>query len=121
MIPPGMQAATSRKTLAVRIVRAHDGLVACPLLLPTSGGSNMEPNAPLHTTDRRAHRPIQIVLVRANGPMFYSVAAASLLESIAPLYAQRLLYLARGNEALARWVSEEWLPQKAARARVLQD
>lgn len=80
----------------------------------------MEPNAPLHTTDRRPHRPIQIVLVRANGPLFYSVAAASLLESIAPLYARRLLDLTRGDAALVRWVCEEWLPQKAARARVLQ-
>jgi hypothetical protein len=81
----------------------------------------MEPNAPLRTTDRPAHRPIHIVLVRANGPLFYSVAAASLLEAIAPVYAQRLRYLARGDEALRRWVDDEWLPKKAARAKRLQD
>ena len=81
----------------------------------------MESTVLLHSTDRPAPRSIQIVLVRANGPLFYSVAAASLLEAIAPLYARRLLYLARGDEALASWVETEWLPHKAARARVLQD
>jgi hypothetical protein len=80
----------------------------------------MESHALLNTTDRPAHRPIQIVLVRANGPLFYAVAAASLLEAIAPLYAQRLLYLVRSDEALVRWIDDEWLPKKAARARVLQ-
>ena len=81
----------------------------------------MESNALLQSTDRRPHRQIQIVLVRANGPLFYSVAAASLLEAIAPLYAQRLLYLARDHGDLASWIGDEWLPQKAARARMLQD
>jgi hypothetical protein len=81
----------------------------------------MESNAPLSTADRFAHRPIQLVLVRANGPLFYSVAAASLLESIAPLYAQRLLYLSRGDRELSTWIENEWLPRKAARARALQD
>ena len=81
----------------------------------------MESTALLDSTDRPAPRSIQIVLVRANGPLFYSVAAASLLEAIAPLYARRLVYLARVDEAFVRWIEAEWLPQKAARARVLQD
>jgi hypothetical protein len=81
----------------------------------------MEPNALPHTADRHVHRPMHLILVRANGPLFYSVAAASLLESIAPLYAQRLLYLARGDAELTRGITAEWLPHKAARARVLQD
>ena len=80
----------------------------------------MNTNALLPTTDRPAHRPIHVVLVRANGPLFYTVAAASLLEAIAPLCARRLLYLARGDEALVRWIEDEWLPRKAARARMLQ-
>jgi hypothetical protein len=81
----------------------------------------METTAPLPTTDRPAHRPIQIVLVRANGPLFYSVAAASLLEAIAPLCARRQIYLAGDDAELVRWVNDVWLPRKAARARVLQD
>ena len=81
----------------------------------------METTAPLPTTDRPAHRPIQIVLVRANGPLFYSVAAASLLEAVAPVCARRLIYLAQDDAELVRWVNDEWLPRKAARARALQD
>ena len=81
----------------------------------------MESTAPIPTTGRPAHRPMHVVLVRANGPLFYTVAAASLLEAIAPLCARRLIYLARGDAELVRWVDEEWLPRKAARARMLQD
>ena len=81
----------------------------------------MESNAPLRKTDRATHRPIHIVLVRANGPLFYSVTAASLLEAIAPLYARRLVYLARDDEALTSWIADEWLPKKAERAKVLQE
>ena len=79
----------------------------------------METKAQLHTPER-SHRPIHIVLVRANGPLFYSVAAASLLEAIAPLYAQRLLYLARDDADLVEWARDTWLPRKAERARALQ-
>jgi hypothetical protein len=75
----------------------------------------------LQAADRGVPRPIQLVLVRANGPLFYTVTAASLLESIAPLYAQRLLYLVRNDRLLTEWIENEWLPRKAARARLLQD
>jgi hypothetical protein len=81
----------------------------------------METNALFPTSGRHAHRPIHIVLVRANGPLFYSVAAASLLEAIAPLYAQRLLHLAHADSTLANWLESEWLPHKKDRARILQD
>jgi hypothetical protein len=74
-----------------------------------------------HSADRGVPRPIQLVLVRANGPLFYSVTAASLLESIAPLYAERLLYLVRNDPALTEWIEKEWLPRKAERARMLQE
>jgi hypothetical protein len=76
---------------------------------------------PLHQSpDRFAHRPIQLVLVRANGALFYSVAAASLLETVAPVYAQRLLQLASVDHVLTEWVHKRWLARKAARAKALQ-
>jgi hypothetical protein len=81
----------------------------------------MESKALPHSDDRGVPRPIQLVLVRANGPLFYTVTAASLLESIAPLYAQRLLYLVRTDVPLTEWVENEWLPRKAERARMLQE
>jgi hypothetical protein len=81
----------------------------------------MESKALSQSADRGVPRPIQLVLVRANGPLFYTIAAASLLESIAPLYAQRLLYLVRNDAPLTEWIEKEWLPRKAERARMLQE
>ena len=81
----------------------------------------METKALLHTTPRYAHRPVQLVLVRANGPLFYSVAAASLLEANMPLAADRLLHFFGSDRALADWVKSEWLPRKMARAAQLRE
>lgn len=81
----------------------------------------MESKALLHTAGQFEHRPIQTVLVRANGPLFYSVVIASLLEAIASLSAQRLLNFVRNDRALSDWVLAEWLPRKAVRAQALQE
>jgi hypothetical protein len=81
----------------------------------------MESTALLHPSPRYGHRPIQMVLVRANAPLFYSVAAASLLEAVAPLYGQRLLHYVRGDRVMCDWVQNSWLPRKAARAKALQE
>ena len=80
----------------------------------------METKALLHTTHRYAPRSIQLVLVRANGPLFYSVAAASLLEALAPVYAERVRHFFRGDRAFSEWMENEWLPRKAARAQALR-
>jgi hypothetical protein len=81
----------------------------------------MESQALPRSAPRFVHRPIQLVLVRANSTLFYSVAAASLLEAVAPFYAQRLLHFRGCDKALGDWVHKRWLPQKAARAKALQD
>jgi hypothetical protein len=47
--------------------------------------------------------------------------AASLLKSIAPLYAKRLLYLVRNDTTLTEWIENQWLPRKAERARMPQE
>lgn len=80
----------------------------------------MEAKALLHPPGQFEHRPIQTVLVRANGPLFYSVVIASLLEAVAALSAERLLHFIRNDRELSRWALSEWLPRKAARAQVLQ-
>src|SRR5215218_9863924 len=82
--------------------------------------ADMELQALSPAAPRYVHRPIQLVLVRANSTLFYSVAAASLLEAVAPVYAQRLLYFLRSEPQLHGWVLNRWLPQKAARAKALQ-
>ena len=66
-------------------------------------------------------RPVQLVLVRANAPLFYSVASASLLESGMPLAADRLLHFFGSDPVLDRWVRHEWLPRKIARTAQLRD
>jgi hypothetical protein len=81
----------------------------------------MESQALSPAAPRYVHRPIQLVLVRANSTLFYSVAAASLLEAVAPVYAQRLEYFLRSDRPLHDWVVNRWLPQKAARAKALQE
>src|SRR5687767_12246262 len=67
-----------------------------------------------------APRPVQLVLVRANGPLFYSVAAASILETTMPRAADRLLHFFGGDQVLARWLHEDWLPRKQERAKQLR-
>lgn len=81
----------------------------------------MEANVLLQPTARFAPRSIQLVLVRANGPLFYSVAAASLLEAAMPLAADRLLHFFGADRALSSWVNTEWLPRKLSRAAELRN
>jgi hypothetical protein len=61
------------------------------------------------------------VLVRANGPLFYSIAAATLLEADAAAHAQHLLCAFRGNSTFCQWIETEWLPRKLDRARELRE
>jgi hypothetical protein len=83
--------------------------------------ANMEMTTLLHPAHRSAPRSMQLVLVRANGPLFYSIAAAALLESLAPVYTARLRHLFRTDHAFCDWMENEWLPRKAARAAALRD
>src|SRR5688572_14610320 len=101
MIPAGKRTATSRITLAPRLRREDDALQrACDRsrILPTPKEATME-LTPLQTTPRSvfAPRSVQHVLIRANGPLFYSLASASLLEADMPLAADRLLYFFGGD------------------------
>jgi hypothetical protein len=81
----------------------------------------METTTLLHPTHRSAQRSIQLVLVRANGPLFYSIAAASLLEALAPAYSERLRHWFRTDRAFSDWIENEWLPRKATRAAELRE
>lgn len=74
----------------------------------------------LQPSNRTAPRPIKLVLVRANGPLFYCASGAALLESIAPLYAQRLLRFLGEGDLLGQWIERKWLARKAARAEALR-
>jgi hypothetical protein len=87
----------------------------------TSPGAIMNAQTLPNSPNRCVRRQTRLVIVRANGPLYYSIAAASLLEATAPQHAERLLHLYRGDHALCDWMRTEWLPRKAARARELRE
>jgi hypothetical protein len=68
-----------------------------------------------------APKSIKLVLIRANGAFFYSVAAAAMLESAAGRSAERMLHLFAGDPELCAWVKASFLPRKRERARVLRE
>ena len=68
-----------------------------------------------------APKSMKLVLIRANGALFYSVAAAAVLESTAERGAERMLHLFSDDPELCEWLSAEWLPRKSARARLLRE
>ena len=68
-----------------------------------------------------APKSMKLVLIRANGALFYSVAAAAVLESTAERGAERMLHLFSGDPELCEWLRAEWLPRKSARARLLRE
>lgn len=80
----------------------------------------MEARATMNATRSFAHRPVQLVLVRANGPLFYCIAAAALLEANAGLCAERMLHFFAGERELCEWIRGEWWPRKAGRAEQLR-
>jgi hypothetical protein len=70
---------------------------------------------------RDTNGSVQLVLVRANGPLFYSITAASVLEAGMPLAADRLLHFFGADDVFAQWTRTEWLPRKLARAKQIRD
>ncbi len=80
----------------------------------------MEARATCNAIRSFAHRPIRLVIVRANGPFFYSVAAAALLESNVAANAERMGRFFAGDGELCAWIHGEWRPRKADRAEQLR-
>ena len=81
----------------------------------------METNASLNPLPNSTCRPVQLVLIRANAPLFYSITAASLLEADMSLAADRLLHFFGSDPAFGRWITTDWLPRKMTRARELRE
>lgn len=59
-------------------------------------------------------------LIRFNSLMFHGVTAASLLETAAPLYAERLLRIAAFDPDMAVWVDTVWRQRRDACGRELR-
>ena len=74
-------------------------------------------STPPTATPRRQTRH---VIVRANAPLFYSIAIASLLETHAAQHPERLLECLGVDSHLGDWIRNEWLPRKEKRAAALR-
>jgi hypothetical protein len=67
-----------------------------------------------------AARPVNLVLVRSNAPLFYSVASAALLESAVASRAEDMLRCFASDPTVRDWIGNVWLPAKLERARQLR-
>jgi hypothetical protein len=77
----------------------------------------LEDSACAHPTPKS----MKLVLIRANGALFYSLAAAAVLEADAGRAAGRMLSLFGSDARLCGWLKGEWLPCRRARARLLRE
>ncbi|MGH8660830.1 MAG: hypothetical protein ACREUB_03595 [Burkholderiales bacterium] len=60
-------------------------------------------------------------IVRFNGLMFYSLAAASFLETAVPLHVSRLSQVFAARPEVALWLEQVWSPRRAELGRRLRD
>lgn len=80
-------------------------------------------HAPAISTTRRerSEQARTRAIIRFNGLLFHSLAAASFLESAAPLAASHLGQRFAACPKVGAWLEEIWLPQRALRGRQLRD
>jgi hypothetical protein len=81
----------------------------------------MESHAIRIPQDSPATRPVELVLLRANAPLFFSLAAASVLETAASRHCERMLRLFEHDAEFRAWIENDWMPAKVARAKQLRD
>ncbi len=60
-------------------------------------------------------------IVRFNGLLFHSLAAASFLETAVPLHVNRLNQVFAGRSDVVLWLEQVWWPQRAEHGRRLRD
>jgi hypothetical protein len=60
-------------------------------------------------------------IVRFNGLLFYGLAAASFLETAAPLHADRLARIFATRPEVGRWLEQSWCPRCTELGRRLRD
>lgn len=69
------------------------------------------------TQSYRQQPPAQRVITRHNGLIFYSLAAASFLETAIPLHANALVGIFAADHEVRNWIEQTWWPVKSAHAR----
>jgi hypothetical protein len=80
-------------------------------------------HAPAISTTRRerSEQARARAIIRFNGLLFHSLAAASFLESAEPLGATRLGQVFAARPEAGAWLEQSWLPRRATRGRRLRD
>src|SRR5438552_4146956 len=79
----------------------------------------LHPLAELTDLGRGRQRPC--VFVRANAPVFYSLGAASLLETTTLGGIEKTLQFSSHDPAFSEWLHAYWIPRRLARVRRLQE
>jgi hypothetical protein len=73
------------------------------------------------TTQREQNEQARMrALVRFNGTMFHSLAAASFLETVVPLHVNRLAHVFGADPDLKLWLEQIWWPRRAEIGRQLR-
>src|SRR5271155_820720 len=63
---------------------------------------------------------IRTDVVARNDALFYMVAAASLMESATDLYTENLIEFFAGDDEIAAWLKDHWLPEELQHGRALR-
>jgi rubrerythrin len=63
---------------------------------------------------------IRADVVARNDGLFYMVAAASLMESATDLYTENLIEFFAGDDEIAAWLKDYWLPEELQHGRALR-
>jgi hypothetical protein len=80
-------------------------------------------HAPAISTTRRerSEQARARAIIRFNGILFHSVAAASFMESAAPLYVARFGPVVAARPEAGPWLEQMWCPQRTRHGRRLRD
>ena len=81
----------------------------------------MQTNAIRTAQRERSTQARMRTIVRFNGLMFHSLAAASFLETVVPLQVNRLNQVFASRPDVGLWMEQVWWPQRAEHGRRLRD
>lgn len=81
----------------------------------------MQANATRTAQRKHGEQARARAIVRFNGLLFHSLAAASFLETAVPLHVDRLKQVFAARPEVVLWLEQVWWPQRAAHGRRLRD
>lgn len=91
-----------------------------PATEKASGVGGRRPARRHWTLDDIPWQAIRHEMVADSEPLFYMVAAASLMESATDLYTSNLIEYFVGDDEITSWLKEYWLPEELQHGRALR-